>query len=60
MQEIYVYVPPGRRSVGRRLWGLGLCPLLVWEWPDGQWCYLDQLWHWQYRHKRGGRIDLWL
>lgn len=32
---------------------------MVWEFPDGDWCYLDQLWHWQWRHKQGGVVALW-
>lgn len=61
MAESYVFIPSGRRPMGNRLglvFGSG-CPLLVWEWPDGDWCYLDQLWHWQWRHKRGGCIVPW-
>jgi hypothetical protein len=33
--------------------------LLVWQWPDGDWCYLDELWRWQWRHKQGGRVEPW-
>lgn len=59
MQEIYVYVPTGRRPFGGRMRAAAGCGLLIWQWPDGVWCWLDQLWHWQYRHKRGGWIEPW-
>lgn len=33
--------------------------LLVWEFEDGDWCHLHQLWHWQWRHKPGAKLALW-
>lgn len=37
----------------------GHCSLLVWEFEDGDWCHLHQLWHWQWRHKVGAKLALW-
>lgn len=47
-----------RRPVGERL-SVGFGALYVWEFPDGDWCYLDQLWCRQWRYKPGAVIALW-
>ena len=56
---MYFSVPHGRKPVGSRFPAVGEVVLMVWEFPDGDWCYLDQLWHWQWRHKQGAVIALW-
>ena len=47
-----------RRAIGERL-SVGFGALYVWEFPDGDWCYLDQLWCLQWRYKPGAVIALW-
>lgn len=55
----FVFVPHGRQPLEFRASAVGGCAFLVWEFPDGDWCYLDHLWHWQWRHKLGGVVALW-
>ncbi|MDA8450389.1 hypothetical protein M5C97_18550 [Acidovorax sp. NCPPB 3859] len=60
MQEIYVYRPDYRLPCMARLAVVGLGVPLIWQWPDGDWCWLDQRWRWEWRHKSGGRIESFL
>lgn len=55
----FAFVSHGRRPLGSRFPAVGSLALMVWEFPDGDWCYLDQLWGRQWRHKQGAVIALW-
>ncbi|AVS85328.1 hypothetical protein C8239_11660 [Paracidovorax avenae] len=55
-----VYRPDYRMPCMRRLVVVGRGVPLVWEWPDGEWCWLDELWRWEWRHKQGGQVSSWL
>lgn len=47
------------RAARKPLRALPAGSLLVWEFPDGDWCYLDELWCWQWRHKQGAKLVPW-
>jgi len=55
----YIYRPETRLPCAARF-AVGFGALLIWEWPDGDWCWLDQLWRWEWRHKQGGRIETFI
>lgn len=59
MSENPVLLPHAGQLMGFRLDVPRPGALLVWQWQDGDWCFLDQLWRREYRHKQGGVVALW-
>lgn len=55
-----MYRPEYRLPCMARLAVVGRGAPLIWQWSDGDWCWLDELWRWEWRHKQGGMVTTYL